>query len=1814
MKKMSTKLLGIVTITTLVSGLFQPSAWVPSVHAEESGRKMMEVNKTLTAPIIDGNLDESMWNLNQTLNVKVGQGSFKASKFGLLWDNQYLYIGVKADDDSLLTGQSGSWFEQDNINVFLDPSLHRSAPYSNEDMQIGLVYQPGTTIPEFHFGAALNNHAGKDEKKILRAMNQTASGWSTEIAVPWEMLKFDPILQKQLGMEIGTTDRYGAATTEQRSSYWSAFGSSSFWNDTSGYGTLKLVDTSPVSGSPNPVLLEENFDGYATGTIPPNWISNVNEGSPSFTVVKDTYGNGSMTFDGNAKSKQSRILAPVQWDNYTIEADVRFSGFLDPGRWASIMFRAPASGKPPYPQMAIKQNGTIETAYRNSDGNWYSPTPISATGAGLLVNKDYTMKVRVYDNNVKQYFKAKSDTSFTLYGDKNLAAAVLPEKGRVGFQGDQSKVSFDNLKVTRITAERLTITSVSSLEALSGATSVTSSVYYSDGLTETPPADRVKLYSSDESVIKINNNQIYPIKPGKATIKAVYGNAETSQEITVTPSLTGVKVVSLKGDDKGYVLATVGTSLDLSAVKFQADYNNLTTGTVNGNELTWTSTSPLVLIENNVPKVQQKGVYTLTGTKDSASISMLVVAKNAADTDYVLYEENFDHLADGTLPAGWTRKEGTTAANAVVKSGAFEINALAAPDNPSRVILPSFLSKFGNYKIEADVTHLQATDTARWHSIMYRIQNNDYPYYQMAVRKDATAANGIEFAERTPANGWNVIDRGSNTEAIDPAKMYHYTVKAYGNRVQEWINDRVMVDTDQATVYATGAVGLQANGSKMKVDNIRVTLQQEALPPIPNGRFVEVTEPETRIAMAASVVSELQSAADLAKLDAPALPSNLIIHVAPGLKVTDSAGKLEIGSLDTLLSKIDGRIIPAFYVKDESTVDQLVAYLKTNSWEDAAIVSDNGELIKRARTAYPIIRGILDFSGDSSLKASQLLDVRRKTAASLARIAILPQAISTRENVAYLQQRSIMVWSKETASASEKQIAMHQLIATGVNGIVTDSPAVQWAALKVYNKNTTLIRKPYIIAHRGMPANSPENTIESNRLGLEAGAEFIENDMYLTKDGHIVILHDGSLERTTNGTGFVEDYTLEQLKKLNANKPYPEGFPDVKIPTLNEQIELAREKGAMVMSEIKTSTPTAVDAYVKLLKDIDGEALVDTMSFSADQLKRMAQLMPEMPLGLLTSGYANEANVPKSLRETLKLLQGLNASFNTSYSGLGQKFMEAAKHRGLIISPWTLNDKSAFMQYMGLGAFGITTDYAYYASDWAASIKAEKEKYVLAKEESATLAAVVQSYKGTKSTIVPELVFLDGQELVALDGAKVTAKKSGTAHVLLRYTTAMDDRNKYDIYTAPISIQIPGQDGEGGGDDGNGGSATGSSVTGGSPTLPATPAAAVIEAKEGKVAALELKQSLGAHSKVEVKFSGASLELEAAGLIESSKLTGQTLLASSENVSYTLPLSALKLDELAKQLGVNMDDLRIRFTLKKLDGQDASVVDQAISAAGGKPMTAAVHFEVEAANQAGQTAPVTLGATYASRTILLDKAIDPKKATGVQVIPGTNRLRFVPTLFVTKDGKTTATLIHNQNGVFTIVENHKSFSDLTNHWAKADIELLANKLVVDGVSDSRFEADRSITRAEFAALLVRSLGLSMEASKTTSFKDVAASDWFADVAGSAASAGLLSGYEDGTFRPNQEITREEQAAMVVRAMSFVGIDTRVSSAKRDETLASFQDADQIIWAQSEMAAAIQLGLMNGMAADTLASSSYATRAQSVVMLKRLLVKANFLNE
>ncbi|KRE58386.1 S-layer homology domain-containing protein [Paenibacillus sp. Soil750] len=328
---------------------------------------------------------------------------------------------------------------------------------------------------------------------------------------------------------------------------------------------------------------------------------------------------------------------------------------------------------------------------------------------------------------------------------------------------------------------------------------------------------------------------------------------------------------------------------------------------------------------------------------------------------------------------------------------------------------------------------------------------------------------------------------------------------------------------------------------------------------------------------------------------------------------------------------------------------------------------------------------------------------------------------------------------------------------------------------------------------------------------------------------------------------------------------------------------------------------------------------------------------------------------------------------------------------------------------------------------------------------------------------------------------------------------------------------------------------------------------------------------------------------------------------------YSLPLSIIDFTSLAQSLGTTSANINIQIHIStvnkdinakiKTDAQDISSSQQG----------SAIEFSITAEGNGKTVELNNFGSTYVDRTIVLTIPIDAIHATVVLYDPTTGQFSFVPALFEKQsDGSTKVTFKRNGNSIYTVLSSTKSFDDVSKHWAKADIELMANKLIVKGATDTSFAPDNNITRAEFTALLVRALGLTSDTASAT-FTDVISSDWFAGSVGAAVKAKLVSGFEDNSFKPNDTITREQMAVMIASAIKAAGkkvADPTTSS----KFLASFDDRGSISsWAQVAVSQSIEAKIISGMTDTTLVPSANASRAQAVVMLKRLMQYVDFIN-
>ena len=230
--------------------------------------------------------------------------------------------------------------------------------------------------------------------------------------------------------------------------------------------------------------------------------------------------------------------------------------------------------------------------------------------------------------------------------------------------------------------------------------------------------------------------------------------------------------------------------------------------------------------------------------------------------------------------------------------------------------------------------------------------------------------------------------------------------------------------------------------------------------------------------------------------------------------------------------------------------------------------------------------------------------------------------------------------------------------------------------------------RPYIWAHRGADGYAPENTLPAFQMAADMGADGVELDVQLTKDGQIVVCHDERLDRTSNGKGWLNDFTLVQLKEMDfsgGNKEYA----GVQIPTLREVLELLKDTGMYVDLELKTKTfpyPGIERKCINLIKEMGYDNRVIFCSFNHLSLQKIRLLAPEMKIGYL---YLHAA---ASLIPFAKKL-GVDALHITQRNILVPGFVEKCAEQGIAINAWTINNEKEYQCCADNGVHAVITDY-----------------------------------------------------------------------------------------------------------------------------------------------------------------------------------------------------------------------------------------------------------------------------------------------------------------------------------------------------------------------------------------------------------------------------------------------------------------------------------------------------------------------------------------
>ena len=227
-----------------------------------------------------------------------------------------------------------------------------------------------------------------------------------------------------------------------------------------------------------------------------------------------------------------------------------------------------------------------------------------------------------------------------------------------------------------------------------------------------------------------------------------------------------------------------------------------------------------------------------------------------------------------------------------------------------------------------------------------------------------------------------------------------------------------------------------------------------------------------------------------------------------------------------------------------------------------------------------------------------------------------------------------------------------------------------------------------IFAHRGASAYAPENTVEAFALAMEQGADGIELDVQMTKDGQVVVIHDETIDRVSDGTGAVRDYTLEELKKFHFSN-HMENYENAVIPTLKEVLDLIKSSNMLLNIELKTGIywyPNLEEKTMELVKEAGMEDRVIYSSFNHYSIKKILEMNPHAECAFLYSDVI--LNVDKYAKNAG--VCGLHPAVDHLKMA---EFLKEYQESGLKVRVWTVNKKEDMEKFIKADLEAVITNY-----------------------------------------------------------------------------------------------------------------------------------------------------------------------------------------------------------------------------------------------------------------------------------------------------------------------------------------------------------------------------------------------------------------------------------------------------------------------------------------------------------------------------------------
>lgn len=379
--------------------------------------------------------------------------------------------------------------------------------------------------------------------------------------------------------------------------------------------------------------------------------------------------------------------------------------------------------------------------------------------------------------------------------------------------------------------------------------------------------------------------------------------------------------------------------------------------------------------------------------------------------------------------------------------------------------------------------------------------------------------------------------------------------------------------------------------------------------------------------------------------------------------------------LHEAFAKCYGTVIPVFEIPSVSAAESLQAFTKASRTMDFLVAAGTAEILQSVSAI-----GVGKVLMADRVSETTAQEVWRAGATAVA----VPQI--TADEAAGLQLHWIAVLLKPEAEAEE---AVKTALQCGADIVVTADAQAAYRLYESAVQEPSVIRKTFIVAHRGLHDHAPENTLASFKEAVKAGADAVECDVYITKDGNAVICHNETVGMyVTDGTDVkAEDLTRAELKALPLK--VEEAYADERFAFLDELMDAMQDNTVHLVIEIKTDNPGCVGLIRKLAEERNLLSRISIISFLPEQIAAAREQIPEAPASLLANvGISDPDKYLSSFyRNTTGQLVGYSPSMSFTPEGVA-----AFRHRGILINLWTIDGEDAMLRAQHAGVTTLTTN------------------------------------------------------------------------------------------------------------------------------------------------------------------------------------------------------------------------------------------------------------------------------------------------------------------------------------------------------------------------------------------------------------------------------------------------------------------------------------------------------------------------------------------